>query len=262
MKVEKLLLKNFGPFHGAHRIDFGVLGDIFLVCGKTGAGKTTIFDAIAYALYGNIPGGRKGLVKQMRCQFAESADESAVELEFSLGRDRYRVRRSLPGETTGKRSGKITETPEQVTLEKKSGAAWESGSAAKKSETDEMILALIGLSLEEFSRIILLPQGEFAQFLRLNSKDRKDVLLKLFPMEQYTRLIEEARERSRNAGLRLKDKETALAALRNEYDNASYAGERTTLLASITAREAEHAALLDSYQKQSRICEQARAADQ
>ena len=262
MKVEKLLLKNFGPFHGAHRIDFGVLGDIFLVCGKTGAGKTTIFDAIAYALYGNIPGGRKGLVKQMRCQFAESADESAVELEFSLGRDRYRVRRSLPGETTGKRSGKITETPEQVTLEKKSGVAWESGSVAKKSETDEMILALIGLSLEEFSRIILLPQGEFAQFLRLNSKDRKDVLLKLFPMEQYTRLIEEARERSRNAGLRLKDKETALAALRNEYDSASYAGERTTLLASITAREAEHAALLDSYQKQSRICEQARAADQ
>lgn len=262
MKVEKLLLKNIGPFHGNHRIDFSVLGDIFLVYGKTGAGKTTIFDAITYALYGNIPGGRKGLVKQMRSHFAEANDESAVELEFLLGRLRYRVRRSLPGETVGKRSGKITETAEQVTLEKKSGSSWDSLSALKKSETDDTILALLGLSLEEFSRIVLLPQGEFAQFLRLNSKDRKDVLLKLFPMELYSRLIEDAREQSRDAGLRLKDKETALEALRKDYDSESYAQSRAVLLASIADCEKRHTALLHSYQRQSRICEQTRAAEQ
>ena len=262
MKVEKLLIKNFGPFHGTHHIDFSTLGDIFLVYGKTGAGKTTIFDAITYALYGNIPGGRKGLVKQMRSHFAGANDESAVELEFSLGLLRYRVRRSLPGETVGKRSGKITETPEQVTLDKKTDGIWSSLTASKKSETDETILALLGLSLEEFARIVLLPQGEFAQFLRLNSKDRKDVLLKLFPMEQYTQLIEEVRERSRDAGVRLREKESLLESLRKDRTDETGAADREALLGAIADGEKKHAALLDAYQKQSRICEQARAVSQ
>ncbi len=259
MKVEKLLLKNIGPFHGTHRINFTALGDIFLIYGKTGAGKTTVFDAITYALYGNISGGRKNLVKQMRSHFAETGDECAVELTFSLGRKHYRVCRSLPGEKVGKRSGKITDVQEQVTLEEKSGEAWETRTSSKKSETDAMIFALLGLSLDEFSRIVLLPQGEFSQFLRLNSKDRKDVLLKLFPMETCTRIIEEVRERSRDAAGRLKDKEATLAAFRQEYDSSVYSETRATLTGSIIDLEKKHAVLLDAVMAQSRVCEQAQS---
>lgn len=259
MKVEKLVIKNIGPFHGTHRINFTTLGDIFLIYGKTGAGKTTVFDAITYALYGNISGGRKDLVKQMRSHFAGPGDECAVELTFSLGRKRYRVCRSLPGEKIGKRSGKITDSPEQVTLEEESGSTWENRTSSKKSETDGMIFALLGLSLEEFSRIILLPQGEFSQFLRLNSKDRKEVLLKLFPMETCTRIIEEARDRSRDAAGRLKDKEATLTSLRQEYDSDTYDENRKVLTAAIADLEKKHTVLLASYQTQSRVCEQAQA---
>lgn len=256
MKVEKLLLKNIGPFHGTHRINFTTLGDIFLIYGKTGAGKTTVFDAITYALYGNISGGRKDLVKQMRSHFADSGDECAVELTFLLGQKRYRICRSLPGEKIGKRSGKVTDSPEQVTFEEESGSTWKNRTSAKKSETDNMVLDLLGLSLEEFSRIVLLPQGEFSQFLRLNSKDRKDVLLKLFPMETCTRVIEETRERSREAAGRLKDREATLAALQLEYDSSAYDETRTALTGSIADLEKKHAVLLDAYQTQSRVCEQ------
>jgi len=258
MKPEKITLKNFGPFNGTHIVDFTTLGDIFLIYGKTGAGKTSIFDAIAYALYGNIPGGRKGLIKEMRSHFADETEESAVELIFSLANKRYRIRRALPTERTNKKTGKITDVPETLTLEKDAAGIWKDYGNANKSEVKEAILNLIGLSLDEFSRIVLLPQGEFAQFLKQTSSARKQVLAKLFPMERYTQVIASARDLAWEAEARLKVKETSINELQARYDPSLYDESLLKISTGIQEGRTQRQHFLDLYSKQSRICEQAK----
>ncbi len=237
MKPETLTLINVGPFPGRHDIDFSSLGEIFLIFGKTGAGKTTIFDSIAYALYGELPGSRKGLVKQMRSQFSLDEEASSVTLVFTIGSRKYRATRVLPGERIGKRTGKVQQTAEESSLDEWDKGSWAARSSTNKSETDERIRSLIGLSEEEFSRIVLLPQGEFAQFLRQNSAQRKQILAKLFPIEAHARVIELARERAREAEALLEQSERAILSLRERFNPADYEDRR-----AVFAREAEGAA--------------------
>jgi exonuclease SbcC len=259
MKPELLTLKNIGPFSGSHTIDFSGLGDIFLVCGKTGAGKTTIFDAISYAFYGEAPGSRKGLARAMRSQFASEGEESAVALEFSLAGKRYRIRRTLAGERIGSRSGKVQNVAEEVTFELFAGNFWEDRSSTNKSETDRKILDLIGLSADEFSRIVILPQGEFAQFLRQNSSERKEVLAKLFPIEKYGRVIELARNRAREAVLAQKETESALVDLETRFNRLSYDTDRAALESEIGRLRAEQATARKLVGEKSGELEKARA---
>lgn len=259
MKPESLILKNIGPFCGTHAVDFSGLGDIFLVCGQTGSGKTTIFDAISYAFYGEAPGSRKGLARAMRSQFAPEGEESAVALEFSLAGKRYRIRRTLAGERIGARSGKIQNVAEEVTFERYAGNAWEDRSSTNKSETDRKILDLIGLSADEFSRIVILPQGEFAQFLRQNSSERKEVLAKLFPIEKYGRVIELARNRAREAVLAQKETERVLEDLESRFNRLSWEADRTALESDIARLRAEQATARKLLGEKSGELEKARA---
>ncbi len=260
MKPETLVMRNIGPFKGRHSVDFTALGEIFLVYGKTGAGKTTIFDAIAYAFYGDAPGGRKGLVRQMRSQFAPDDEESAVELVFSLSGRRYRIRRVLPGERVGKRSGKVQQTAEETSLEAFETGVWKSLTSTNKSETDGKILSLIGLSEEEFTRIVLLPQGEFSRFLKQNSTERKQILSKLFPVGIYSRVIETARVKARDAASRLNDTETALLALRERFNPLAQDNDRKEILGEISGLKESQAALRRELSEKTTLLEKARAA--
>lgn len=241
MRPEKLTLLNIGPFAGRHVLDFSRLGSIFLVYGKTGAGKTTIFDALSYVFYGEAPGSRKNLTLQMRSHFAAEDDQSAVELEFTLAPSRWRIRRSLPQDRRGKRSERIQRVPEESTLEQWDGSSWVDRSSANKSETDQAIRELIGLSAEEFSRIVLLPQGEFAQFLRQKTSERKQVLAKLFPVEDHLRVMELARNRNREAQARLAAAEEAVLSMGEEFDPDTAEETRR----SLESRLAELRALQD-----------------
>jgi len=261
MKPERLTLKNFGPFAGSHSVDFAGLGDIFLLYGKTGSGKTTIFDAISYALFGEAPGSRKGLAREMRSHFAREDEESAVELSFSIGKRGYRVRRTLPRSVVGPRSGKAKEIPEEVTLERREEGRWVDASEGKKSDTDAAIERLIGLSAGEFSRVVLLPQGEFAEFLRQGSSERKTVLAKLFPIESYSRAIEIARARSKDARVRLDETEKSIAALRSRFDPEGYNAARDGLAREVDALRSAQAALRSERGERAVILERSRAAE-
>ncbi|HPS45115.1 MAG TPA: AAA family ATPase, partial [Treponemataceae bacterium] len=255
MKPETLVLRNIGPFRGTHTVDFTGLGDIFLVYGKTGAGKTTIFDAISYALYGEAPGERKGISREMRSQYADPNDESAVSFAFALSGKRYRVTRTLPYEKIGVRSGKVQSVPEEVTLEDWAEGEWKDASSTNKSDTNARVESLIGLSADEFSRIVLLPQGEFARFLRLNSNERKVVLSKLFPVEWYARVTELARERFRELSTKLKETEKELISLQERFNRQSYEGDRDVLARDIEDLKTRRDALRSTIRERSAVLE-------
>jgi exonuclease SbcC len=231
MKPEKLILENFGAFAGRTEIDFTVLDDVFLITGKTGSGKTTIFDALCFALYGTVPGGRRGHIGRLRSDYTPEGDCS-VSLDFSLGEKRYRVCRSPRREKPKKRGQGVVRIEESAELYEINGGTLKALSS-RKSEADSGIRDLIGLEAEEFFKIVLLPQGEFAEFLKQNTTERREVLGKLFPVHRAIRLRELAQERAREAAVLSREAERALGdiAKRISFDTyeATHAQARETL---------------------------------
>ncbi|HET7839007.1 MAG TPA: AAA family ATPase, partial [Rectinemataceae bacterium] len=110
MRPIRLVLENFGPYRLRAEVDFSRLGPVFLVWGKTGSGKTSLFDAMTYALYGEAPGVRAGLERQLWSHHAKPGDKPLVEFEFALGGDAYRVVRSPPYKRLN-RKAELSEVP-------------------------------------------------------------------------------------------------------------------------------------------------------
>lgn len=189
MKPIELSMRNFGPFEN-ETIDFEKLGSMFLVRGNTGSGKTTIFDAISYALYGKYTGARQSLQKKaLRSHFAPESAESYVTFTFSVDGAQFRIQRTLPSTYTN-RNGKESQKESVVTLEAAKNGEWISF-PGKNNETDAKIEKnIIKLPFDEFNKIVVLPQGEFAKFLRQNSTERSETLKKIFPLENITKTVE------------------------------------------------------------------------
>ncbi|GAB1484672.1 AAA family ATPase [Treponema sp.] len=221
MRPRKLYLENIGPFVGKALLDFDELDDIFLISGKTGAGKTTIFDAICYALYGVLPGGRKGYHTRLRSDFAPENEESSVSLEFSLDQKTYRVDRSPKQEKIKKRGTGTTEIEETASLYEMTASGLLALSG-KKTEADQRITELLGLSSLEFTKIVLLPQGEFAEFLRQNTTERREVLRKIFPVDLAVQVREKAVVEAKDAQSRLEEAERVLAERGTTYNPELY----------------------------------------
>ncbi len=222
MKPLSLKLKNIGAFAGEAQIDFTQLNEIFLICGKTGSGKTTILDSICYALYGKLTGVRSDHLRMMRSQYVADGEESSVMFEFLLAGVEYRVLRILP-QSYENRNKKLAEKSETVKLFKCETGKYKE-IPGKKTEIDEKIKNLIGLSLEEFSKIVLLPQGEFAAFLQLNSNEREQALSKLFPVDDYKAITELAVNKSKFYRQELSAIENQIAMFKTDYDEQT-AGE-------------------------------------
>ena len=196
MKPNKLVLENIGPFTEETVIDFSELGSMFLICGDTGAGKTTILDSICYALYGSLPGSHPRMARNLRSDFAPKDAPAKVIFDFSINGERYKIERNPPKPYTD-RNGRESEKPAEVVLYKWNGAAGTWNVLFNKTqEADAAISSLIGLSIKEFSKIVLLPQGDFAEFLRLSSNERKNALAKLFPIDDYRLITEFAKTKA------------------------------------------------------------------
>ena len=198
MRPIKLNIENFGPYSGRAELDFSKLEDIFLITGKTGAGKTTIFDAICFALYGKVPGSRGDHLAKLYSDHAEEGSESFVSLEFAVGEKCYLAERT-PRQERKKKKGSGTMTVEEtLALYEISGGA-KTNLVSKKSEGDAKLKEITGLEAEEFFKVVLLPQGEFAEFLKQNTSERQKVLGKLFPVENAVRVKELARKKAGDA---------------------------------------------------------------
>lgn len=177
--MRPLLLKMnaFGPYNGTQIVDFNELGDqtMFLITGPTGAGKTTVFDAITFALYGEASGrGREG--DTFRSDYAKGKEKCFVELTFQIKGKEYFIRR-YPKQ---KIEGRATEIASQVELHLPNGHI-----ITKINEANEEISTLLGLTAKQFKQIVLLPQGEFQKLLEAESKEKEAIFRTIFSTERF-----------------------------------------------------------------------------
>jgi exonuclease SbcC len=190
LKPLKLTLQAFGPFAKTEHVDFSVLGTnpLFLINGPTGAGKSSILDAICFALYGQTTGAeREGA--QMRCDNAASDLLTEVILDFSLGGKTYRIKR-IPTQDRPKAKGEGTthQTPEAQLWILDGSTDGELLVAKKVNDATTKISELLGLNVEQFRQVIVLPQGKFRELLMANSKDREAIFSQLFQTHVYKRI--------------------------------------------------------------------------
>ena len=222
MKPLVLTMQAFGPYAGKETIDFRMLGNrkMFVISGKTGAGKTTIFDGISFAIYGKASGeDRNG--QELRSQFAEDRMETEVSLEFMLHGKTYYVIRAPQQERKKKSGSGFTTVGARAELYEVTGDGSRRLLGANIREVDEKIKSIIGIDANQFRQILMIPQGEFRKLLTSESKDKEQILQRLFHTELY-KLIEE----------KLK---TAAADLKKKNEKAN--GDKWQLIKEIDAAE-------------------------
>jgi exonuclease SbcC len=195
MRPIRLAFEHFGPYAERQDIDFSALEDFFLIYGKTGSGKTTIFDAIAYALYGEAIGGRSNLEREFASRFSSQGSKPWVEFEFSASSAQWKVYRSVPYRKQN-RKGKDSEAAAEAALYRMNEASKSYELVADRiTPVNEALLDLLRLRADEFSKIVLLPQGEFQEFLEMKTSDRAAILEKLFDVSMYEKATEMARRK-------------------------------------------------------------------
>ncbi|WP_030271607.1 AAA family ATPase [Streptomyces sp. NRRL B-24484] len=221
MRLHHLSLQAFGPFRTAEEVDFDRLAEsgLFLFHGATGAGKSTVFEAVCFALYGSVPGTRHPL--SLRSHHADPGTATKVELEFTMAGRRLRIVRTPQQEKDG-RATPVAATAHlwQRHTDASSGAEeWRPVSSGHQ-ETNGEITALLGMSREQFCQVVLLPQGEFARFLRSDAKERGAVLSRLFGTHRFTAVQRWLADHARETG-RLRDE--ARDAVWREADRIQHA---------------------------------------
>lgn len=190
MLPKKIIMENFGPF--VHEeVDFDEMTEapLFLISGKTGAGKTTIFDAITFALYGDASGGVRSS-NEIRSSFAEPTEETRVQFIFEHQGRKYSIER-WPKQTIAKKNGKGETTKNQkVQLSIFNDKGKEAEAYTKVDAVNEVIYQILNLQKDQFRQIVMLPQGEFRTFLNANSTEKETVLRSLFGTSFYRQFTE------------------------------------------------------------------------
>tara|TARA_R110002072_G_scaffold302794_1_gene488767 strand:+ start:2658 stop:5720 length:3063 start_codon:yes stop_codon:yes gene_type:complete len=198
MKPIKLSIQAFGPFAGTEEIDFTRLGDnpLFLINGPTGAGKSSILDAICFALYGQTTGAEREAA-QMRCDHSDMTLLTEVTLEFMLGAKQYRIRRA-PTQDRSKSRGEGTTTQQaEAQLWELDGSEQGRLMVSKSvSEANAAIQTLIGLGVDQFRQVMVLPQGKFRELLMADSKERESIFSQLFETHIYKRIENKLKEKA------------------------------------------------------------------
>ena len=206
MRPIKLTMQAFGPYKNKEVIDFTRLGDrnLFLITGNTGAGKTSIFDAIAYALYGEASGGDRDF-KSLISDFADDETITRVIFDFSLNGKHYRIDR-IPAQKRKKKSGEgYTEQSVSAELYSVSPNGEKSLIGSRRvTEVNDKIKELIGLDANQFKQIMMLPQNAFRELLTSKSDERQMILQKLFMTKKYQQFETRLKEKTKELEINLK----------------------------------------------------------
>ncbi|WP_243232725.1 AAA family ATPase [Microbacterium sp. CIAB417] len=238
MRLHRLEVEGFGPFRERQTVDFDAFAQdgIFLIAGRTGAGKSSILDAICFGLYGAVP-RYDGGEKRLRSDHCEPDDPSEVVVEFSTTAGRFRVTRSPEYQRPAKRGGGMTKQASAVALDEWTGDGWV-GRAARAVDVAHELDEILQLSQSQFLQVILLAQNRFARFLLADSRERQALLRRLFGTERFEDIqarFEERRRRSEN------DLSARFAAVGARLEQAEDLVTTAGLWGSSEGRDAEDA---------------------
>lgn len=218
MQPKSLQMKNFGPFID-EKLDFSQLqaGGLFLISGKTGAGKTTIFDGMTFALFGETSGNlRSG--KEMRSMFASPTEETSVTFTFEHQRFTYQIQRK-PEQTLAKKRGDgVTNQTAKVQLTIFDADGKEKKQISKRTEVDAFIKDLLQLDAKQFFQIMMLPQGEFRNFLIASSNEKERVLRNLFGTEMYQQFNEWLKEQVKAQSRKLEHQQLVASQIMERFE--------------------------------------------
>ncbi|RZU61638.1 AAA family ATPase [Zhihengliuella halotolerans] len=232
MRIHRLRLQAFGPFKGTETIDFDALSaaGLFLLNGETGAGKTSVLDGICFALYGTLPGAREG-VRTIRSAHADEETVPEAVCEFCVRERRFEVTRSPAWDRPKRRGTGTTQEKAQSRLRELVDGQW----VVKSTRNDEVgaeIADILGMGRAQFTRVAMLPQGEFAAFLRAPDKERQALLESLFDVSDYRGVESHLAERRRRLAAAARE-----AELEHEHLFSDLADDATTHLGALTPAE-------------------------
>lgn len=194
MRPTRLKISAFGPYAGRIELDMDKLGSsgLYLITGDTGAGKTMIFDAITFALYGN-PSGTSRDASMLRSKYADASTPTEVELEFTHNGEIYKIRRNPDYERPAKRGTGMVKQNADAELICPDGKTY-----SKVREVDKKILEILGIDRKQFSQIVMLAQGDFMQLLLADTKQRQEIFRELFQTKFYQLIQNRLKSDSKN----------------------------------------------------------------
>lgn len=224
MRLHRLEVTAFGPFADTVVVDFDLLSDagLFLLTGATGAGKTSVLDAVCFALYGDVPGDR-GSAKRLRSDQALPGATPRVTLEATLSGRRFRIVRSPAFERLKRRGTGTTPQQASVTFSERLSGEWVPLSS-RLEETGHLVTRLVGMNLSQFTQVAMLPQGRFQAFLRARSDERHQLLQKLFRTGRFEDVEKWLRERRLDLRRKSEADQQRVADLVSRVSEATEAG--------------------------------------
>ncbi len=201
MKPLKLTISGFGPYAGVQELDFQKLGDkgLYLITGDTGAGKTTIFDAITFALFGEASGNNREPA-MLRSKYAKLEDPTYVELTFLHGNKEYTIKRNPEYERARTRGSGTTKQAADAQLIYPDGRV-----VTKTKDVNAAVREIIGLTREQFSQVAMISQGDFRKLLQADTDSRRKIFRDIFSTEQFVRLQERLRAEADNVKIQLEN---------------------------------------------------------
>ncbi|MER6998990.1 AAA family ATPase [Streptomyces sp. NPDC000410] len=224
MRLHRLTVTAFGPFGGQQDVDFDALSaaGLFLLHGPTGAGKTSVLDAVCYALYGAVPGARQSPGTSLRSDHAPAGTYTEVCLELTVGGRRLEItRRPAQPRPKKKGTGFTTEKAQSWLREYDAGRGEWKALSRSHQEIGEEISQLVGMSREQFCQVVLLPQGDFARFLRADAEARGKLLGRLFDTRRFAAVEERLAELRRAAEQQVRDGDERLLAVAHRMAQAA-----------------------------------------
>ncbi len=221
MRLHSLEVTAFGPFADTVSVDFDSLSSagVFLLTGPTGAGKSSVLDAVCFGLYGDVPGDRAS-AKRLRSDHAAAGVAPRVRLECTLSGRRFRITRSPGWERPKKRGPGTTRQQPSVSLSERIDGAWQPVTT-RLDEAGHLVAHLLGMNLTQFTQVAMLPQGRFQSFLRARSDDRHRLLQQLFRTGRFEAVEAWLRARRSELASRARDHHQRVAELASRASEAA-----------------------------------------
>ena len=212
MRPITLALSAFGPYAGTVTVDFTQLGEegIYLICGDTGAGKTTLFDAISFALYGEASGADR-TARTLRSDFADADTPTYVELSFAYRGQTYRIRRAPEYQRPKKRGEGLTLQAAEVEFERPDGTV-----LTRRAEVARAVEELLGIDRAQFGQIVMIAQGDFRRLLSASTDERSEIFRKLFGTDAYRRFQQNLEARRKELYGKTRDATQQVRALADQ----------------------------------------------